>query len=369
MHDEARTARLMIVDDTPQNIQVLGTTLRRENYRIYVAQSGTQALEMIEEVLPDLILLDVMMPGLDGFETCRRLKENEKTRHIPIIFLTAKAETDDVVKGFEMGAVDYVTKPFHATELLMRVQTQLQLKATQDSVQRISHERKELVHILCHDLANPLGNIVSLLKMRNFPGSFEDFRELLLSSADNGLNLIKLVREMQALEEHVLNLDSVNLADAVTASMQLLNRQFTDKQLQLEISVATEIQVCAEPVSFVNSVLNNLLTNAIKFSHPGSQIRVTAMPSPPDEVLLQVQDFGVGIPPRLLRDLFDVRKTSSRAGTAGELGTGFGMPLVEKFMRAYGGTIDITSQTEQEAPGAAGTTIQLHLKTTCPRER
>ena len=120
-------ARILIVDDTLQNIQVLGTVLREENYQINVAQNGLQALDVVAKVPPDLILLDVMMPELDGFETCKRLKADAATRDIPVIFLTAKVETEDIVHGFELGAVDYVTKPFNATELLARVHTHLEL--------------------------------------------------------------------------------------------------------------------------------------------------------------------------------------------------------------------------------------------------
>ncbi len=116
MNDSPRNARILIVDDTLQNIQVLGTILKGKNYRINVAQNGIEALDMVERARPDLILLDAMMPEMDGFETCRRLKNSPDTRDIPIIFLTAKTETDDVVKGLELGGVDYVFKPFTATE-------------------------------------------------------------------------------------------------------------------------------------------------------------------------------------------------------------------------------------------------------------
>src|SRR5512138_493522 len=117
--------RILVVDDTPANIQVLAGTLKEKGYQISVATNGKQALEVVERVHPDLILLDVMMPEMDGFETCRRLKESNGSREIPVIFLTAKTETTDIVKGFELGAVDYVAKPFNTHELLARVNTHL----------------------------------------------------------------------------------------------------------------------------------------------------------------------------------------------------------------------------------------------------
>ena len=123
-----RGSQVLVVDDTPQNLQLLGKLLRDEGYRIIVAQSGRQALEAVKKVVPDLILLDVMMPEMDGFETCTRLKEIPVTRDIPVIFLTARTETESVVKGLRLGAVDYVTKPFSADELLVRVETHLTLQ-------------------------------------------------------------------------------------------------------------------------------------------------------------------------------------------------------------------------------------------------
>ena len=114
-------ARILIVDDTPQNTQILGTILIKQGYRINVARNGKHALEVIEKILPDLILLDIMMPELDGFATCKALKSSHKTKEIPIIFLTAKTDTEDIVKGFDLGAVDYVTKPVDETLFRKRV--------------------------------------------------------------------------------------------------------------------------------------------------------------------------------------------------------------------------------------------------------
>jgi len=137
--------RILVVDDTPKNIQLLGTVLRDEGYETNVAQSGEQALKILEKVRPDLILLDVMMPGLDGFETCKRLKADPVTSSIPVIFLTAKTETADIVKGFELGAVDYVTKPFNTTELLARVNTHVQLKKAHEKIEQQAVRLEELL--------------------------------------------------------------------------------------------------------------------------------------------------------------------------------------------------------------------------------
>ncbi len=361
MTDAAKAPRVMIVDDTPQNIQVLGATLRRENYQIYVAQNGLQALEMLKEVLPDLILLDVMMPELDGFETCKHLKAQERTRVIPIIFLTAKSETNDIVRGFELGAVDYVTKPFNANELLIRVRTQLELKHNRDEIERISNERKALVHILCHDLANPMSTMLSILNMPDFFASFEEMRELLVSAADNGLNVIQLVREMQALDEHRLNLETHNLLSMITESERMLRTRFSEKNVRLVKNIDADLNIIAERTSFVNSVINNLLTNALKFSYADTEIRLYTEIVDSKMLILHIEDDGIGMSEKLLDGLFDVRKTTSRRGTQGEQGTGFGMPLVQKFIHTYGGDIRVESRSEKEDAEHHGTKISLHL--------
>lgn len=131
-------SRILVVEDAPANIQVLSSTLKEKGYQISVATNGQQALELVAKMRPDLILLDVMMPGMDGFETCRRLKESAASSSIPVIFLTARTETVDIVKGFEMGAVDYVAKPFNAHELLARVNTHL-------TIDRLNRENERLL--------------------------------------------------------------------------------------------------------------------------------------------------------------------------------------------------------------------------------
>ena len=149
---------ILIVDDVPVNLQILGKILETKSYEIAIAVNGQQALDLIDDIHPDLILLDVMMPDIDGFEVCRRLKKSEPTNKIPIIFLTAKNETDDIVKGFELGAADYVTKPFNASELLARVYTQLEIKKIEH--ERIQKEKLqgiiEMAGAVCHELNQPM---------------------------------------------------------------------------------------------------------------------------------------------------------------------------------------------------------------------
>jgi DNA-binding response OmpR family regulator len=136
--DNPISGDILIVDDTPANIGVLHKTLEPHGHKIFISSSGIGALNFLENTIPDLILLDIMMPGLDGFETCEKIKENEKTKNIPIIFITAVSETEAIVKGFKLGAMDYITKPFRQEEVIVRVKNQLQLKKTMTELNGIN---------------------------------------------------------------------------------------------------------------------------------------------------------------------------------------------------------------------------------------
>src|SRR5262245_15914842 len=165
-------SHILVVDDLTKNLQVVGTMLRAQGYDVMPATSGPHALELVQMDPPDLILLDLMMPEMDGLEVCRRLKADPLTQPIPVIFLTASNEMEHLVKGFEVGAVDYVTKPFNAPELLARVRTHLELKQARDLIfrnglelRRLNEEKNEIMGIAAHDLRSPLNAVKGYSEM------------------------------------------------------------------------------------------------------------------------------------------------------------------------------------------------------------
>lgn len=326
--------------------------------------SGKEALDFMTVHLPDLILLDIMMPELNGFEVCKTLKADKKFQDIPIIFLTAKTETDDIVKGFNLGASDYITKPFNSAELLSRVATHIENKRNREIILEQNREQKELLHILCHDLYNPFAAIHSSLEIiREDPNSLDTIINLIDKSSSNGMQMIDLVRQMRALmeKESLLELTSLNLSASFLEAVSLLKNRLTAKQIKLDIQIPNHIHIIGEDVSLKNSVINNILTNAIKFSYAGSDISVTTEETE-KEVRLIITDHGIGIPETILQQIFDIKKATSRVGTEQEMGTGFGMPLVEKFMTVYGGAIQISSKEEKEFPNESGTIVTLIFK-------
>lgn len=356
---------LLIVDDNQKNLQLLGVMLMQEGYQIHAAQDGSQALDMARSIRPELILLDIMMPGIDGFETCRRLKEEPLTRGIPVIFLTAKTDSDSVLEGFSRGGVDYVTKPFNRAELLARVSTQLDLKRAHDTIAAISDERRELLHVLCHDLTNSVGSIGAYCEhaLKSDVSRVRDYLGWIASAAANAQALINLVREMRQVEEYELELQPIALELQVMQAVRMLQNRLDAKQIGFDIKIPSGVKVMAEPVSLINSVLNNLITNAIKFSYPGGRVVLSATVEG-EWVAVTLADQGIGMPQALLDKLEQLGEVTRRTGTAGERGTGFGMQLVKKFVGAYGGRMEIHSWAEGESDEEhpSGTRVTLYLK-------
>jgi CheY-like chemotaxis protein/two-component sensor histidine kinase len=353
---------ILVVDDTPESLAIAVNCLQTD-YHVKVARSGARALQVAASVPhPDLVLLDIMMPEMDGYEVCRVLKANPDLAHIPVIFLSAKSETDDVIHAFSVGAADYVSKPFWLEELQARVRTHLEIKRAQDVIRQKNEEQREMLHMLCHDLANPFTNIISVLDVvGDDEAAIGEYVPLLRSSARSGIEVIDLVRLMRAVEEKPLPLGPVDLARVVAESLGTLTSQIREKDVRMDTDVPAGTVVLAERVSLGNSVLNNLLTNAIKFSHPGGTVELTAVPAE-GMVRITVRDHGVGMPPSLLADLFDVRKTTSRPGTSGEKGTGFGMPLMRKLVTVYGGSIEVASKEQAEGVSDHGTEVLVVLR-------
>lgn len=362
--ESIETPRILVVDDTPENLQIAGETLSQSlDCDLAFALSGQQALDVVEASLPDLILLDIMMPGMDGLAVCRALKANPRTASIPILFLTARADVGDVVTGFAAGAVDYITKPFNACELVARVQTHLDLARANQTICRQNDDLRQLLHILCHDLATPIGGIVSLLEITQEPDDWRAMLTDLSRASQNALDLIDLVRQMRALEEgkKQLKLVPVGLAAVCRDAELAVSGKLREKQVALRLEVDDSLYVLAEPVALTHSVLCNLLTNAIKFSSPGGTVFIEAQPDKEDSVCLRVRDSGIGMPHELQASLFDPACFTTRPGTSGEIGTGFGMILVKKFVEAFGGRIEVASRSEEDFPDDHGTDITMHL--------
>ena len=359
-------ATLLLVDDSLENLKLLGQLLKKTTYRLVVAQSGKDALEFLEQKPVDLVLLDVMMPGMNGFEVCGILRKNPAYKDMPVLFLTAKADQESINLGLELGGDDYITKPFNGKELLVRVHHHLDRVFAKRQLEQKSQESRELIHVLSHDLANPMASILSFAGLvKEDPQLLAEIFPRIADLAQSSLDLIELIRRMRYLEEKGLEVESVDLAAVLDQVREVNAQKLREKQVQLETLCPPQGPVVvAEHTSLLHSVLNNLVTNAIKFSNPGGKIDIKVCPCDDGQVTVEISDQGVGMPPVLVEQLFDLSKKTSRVGTAGERGTGFGMPLVKKFMDYYGGRVEVVSKEEKTHPEDHGTQVILYFQTT-----
>jgi signal transduction histidine kinase len=360
--DSAPRQCILLVDDTPANIDILVGVLKAD-YDLKIANSGAKALSICGTGASiDLILLDVMMPMLDGFEVCRILRSSPATADIPIIFLTAKTELEDIVHGFEIGANDYVPKPFRPPELRARVRTQLMIRAQQKEIEKKNTELKEMLHLVCHDVANQFAVLSMSFKLiKEDPDQkLSDFLPRMSVAIKNGIELTHLVRDLRRSEDIRMNLEAVALRPSLADSLLLMEDKLREKKLRV-LSEVPDLKVMAEPCSLNNSVFGNILSNAIKFSPRGSLIEIKAR-SGPDTICISFRDHGIGMPPKIIEKLFDVGHSHSRRGTEGEKGTGFGMPLMHRFVTQFGGKVEVDSRDIESDPGDHGTEFRIHLR-------
>ena len=356
---------ILIVDDIQKNIQLLGNILKDEIYEIAIAENGRDALDMLEDLIPDLILLDIMMPEIDGFEVCKRLKEKSKTKEIPIIFLTAKTEVEDIVKGFELGAVDYVTKPFNPTELLARVTTHLDLKLARDKEKahlkeiaeknekllKLDKMKNDLLGMAAHDLRNPIAAINAIMYMILYGGDENlteeqvEFLKEVEYLGDFMLNLLNDLLDVAAIESGklTLNMKRHNYIDFVKQNMKFNKLIAEKKNIGLELDIVDEIPEIEFDKDKIGQVLNNLISNAIKFSYSDTKITVKLCIEE-DYVLTSVIDQGQGIPEEELPNIFKEFHKSSVRATADEKSTGLGLAITKKVVEGHGGRGGVESE-------------------------
>lgn len=352
--NQRKTPTVLIVDDNPNNIKIVALILRSLKYKIVIATNGEQAIEMVEQTRPDIILLDVMMPKIDGFETCRIIKKDPKNENIPVIFITALNDTESLVEGFKAGGVDYITKPFNKEELISRVKTHLDLKQTQDALRQTTQHLTELnalkdkmFSVIGHDLRSPLSSVKMTLEFLSL--MTEDNPEL----AENINIMQKTTDEVFGLLENLLgwaksqsgNLfvepESVSLNEIVN-SIYLLNKgNLNLKKIQFVYDKEKDHSVFAD-MNTLKTVFRNLVSNAIKFTPEEGEISINTKKSD-NQILIEIKDSGVGIPAENIPKLFDKSQHVTTYGTNRESGSGLGLVLCHDYVVKNKGKIWVES--------------------------
>jgi signal transduction histidine kinase len=359
--------KILVVDDTPTNLSILEEILE-EDYLISIAQSGNQALSIIEKLMPDLVLLDVNMPGIDGFETCRKLKSQKETLNLPVIFITARAEPEDVIQGFKEGGVDYITKPFNHSEVLARVQTHLkvqqlirQLGKKNDQLKELNELKNKFLGMASHDMRNCLGVIKGYSQILNedkaeLPEKTKDqFLNIIYKGSENLLNMVNELLDVSVIESGKLqlNLQPESFKDLINHHITI-NKFFADKKNIRIQSDLPDVPQCRIDANKIGQVIDNLISNAIKFSEPGTTICIS-LKEQNGKLIFSVKDEGPGISEADQAKLFQHFQKLSARPTAGESSSGLGLAISKKMIQAHGGCLNVTSQL------GSGTTFSFEI--------
>lgn len=369
---------ILIVDDTEANIRLLSHVLRGEGFTPIVAFNGTDAIDLIKSREPDLVLLDIMMPDMTGYEVCAEVNKIDKLREIPIIFLSALSETRDKVEGFDVGGVDYITKPFQKDEILARIRTHLflsklqkereirieELKQRELELSELNKKKDDLVRMVSHDIKNPLTGIVGLANLLKIHPDFpeKDKLEMLNVMEQSGKKLLDIVEKVLDNEANSKKINEANLSE--TNILELGERVISVngpkailKKIELGLVFESKVDsALLDPVK-MEIALNNLVSNALKFT-PGQGSVKLVIESTEDALLFKVKDSGIGIPDTMIDKLFarnDEKESFSKIGTDGEVGTGLGLDVVQNYVNIHNGKIWVESEEN------VGTTFFINI--------
>lgn len=348
---------ILIVDDHPHNLQVLGNILKKEGYSPALTQNGVQALEFVKKKQPYLILLDIMMPEMSGLEVCRKLKQSPATKDIPVIFLTAKTETEDIVEGLELGAVDYVTKPFNHRELMARINTHIelktakqlivlqkeQLKQTVEELKQANATKDKLFSIITHDLKNLfnalLGFSEELVNNNNLDTEGRQDIQVIQQTSKQGYKLLKNLLEWAKSQtgKTAFQPTELNLKAVVAVIIDFTMNNAQSKNITILSDILETTLVFADE-NMLNTVLKNLLSNAIKFTPANGTVAISCEEKD-TEVEISISDTGIGIKPEDIDKLFKIDVSHTTIGTGKEEGTGLGLILCKELVEKNGGSI------------------------------
>jgi signal transduction histidine kinase len=372
-----REASILVVDDDERNVRLVESMLKPNGYRILHAYDGQEALRRVEADAPDLMVLDVMMPDLSGFELCGMLRARHATRLLPILMVTALHAMEDKVKGLELGADDFLTKPINRSELLAKVRSLLRVKSLQDEVesQRLELEAKnrELLTIqrfkesmsqmVVHDLKNPLAGImgnIQLMQMQRAqmpPGRQEELLQRSLDSVRAMARMIQNILEVAKLEEQKMPLrrEAVPLIEvAAEQAAELMSLSARDG-IRLETDVPADLPPLDADRGLLSRILANLLSNAFKHTPSGGRVVVSAR-AEGERIAVSVRDTGEGIPADLLPYIFEkfvAGESEDRRRQSYD--SGLGLTFCRLAVECHGGRIAVASR-----PGE-GTTVTFHL--------
>jgi CheY-like chemotaxis protein len=360
MKNICANSKILIVDDVQINLDLMKDILSEKGYMIATAINGKSAIAKAKTHKFDLILLDIVLPDIDGFEVCEHLKSNPQTQEVPIIFLTAKKEKDSITKGFQVGAVDYIPKPFSREELLARVDLHLTLRKAQDELIRskdmaLAAAKAKAIFLanISHEIRTPMNGIIGMidiLKRTSLTQEQLEYVEIIGISGENLLMIINDVLDFSKIEAGQITFERIrfNLYDEVTEVIKILRYKAIQKNLELSFEISPDVPqlLVGDPLR-LKQVLINLCNNSIKFTSEGYvHVKVNLVKLNESEVRLhfEVQDTGIGISPENQTKLFKSFSQADASTTRKFGGTGLGLAISKNLVELMNGNIAIISE-------------------------
>lgn len=348
---------ILVIDDTVQNLKLLVDLLKVRGYTVRPATDGELGLQAARQEPPDIILLDVKLPDIDGYEVCRYLKADEQLADIPVLFISVNDKVFDKVRAFEVGAVDYVTKPFEIAELIARIETQLRLRRQQQKIESISRQiqllaelQRDFFNAAIHDLQSPISMILGMTDRLN--DSLTNDKQPYLENIEQAVTFMRdLVDKMLNLAhldaDATLNLDDMLLSRLME---KIYNQHFSDvNHITTQLHLPAEDAIIRVDPIWFERIVSNVLSNAVKFTSEG-QIEVAANITE-DSLVITVSDTGIGISPDVIDRVFDPFYRNHLQFH----GTGLGLTIVKLAVEAHGGWVKLDSQMD------VGTIVTLYF--------
>jgi two-component system, sensor histidine kinase and response regulator len=341
--------KILIADDEPANLFLLKGLLENE-YHLETAANGKESLKKAQAFMPDLILLDIMMPEINGIDVCKKLTSKQQYKDIPIILLTAKVSDEDVQTGLDAGAIDYIKKPFSDVELNSRITSALKLRKYILKLKELNTIKDRFVSIVSHDLRSPLSSIITyseLLLDDEKIKSNDEHRELISTINKAGKRQSKLIENLLNLSlsesgKMKIYISNFNLSTAITEITTEIKFKLSEKQISLSLDVPDNVVVYADEQR-IKQVIANLLNNAIKFTAKNGNISLL-LTEKEKQFQIAIQDSGVGIEVKKQKKLFNSHDIYTTLGTKGEKGTGLGLKICARIIKSHNGKIQVKSK-------------------------
>ena len=356
-------SKILIVDDNKKNIQIAVQILRNEGYELMLALSASEATELLNGQLPDLILLDIMMPITDGLTFCRQLKSTKKFKDIPVIFLTALNDTNDMIKGFQAGGVDYIMKPMKKEELVIRVKNHINLYNARKEIIQLNKNRDFLYSIIAHDLRSSFFIINNSIPLLMNPKIFENktkykiiLNDLENTASSSGTLLENLLEWTRSQSENIkFNKKIQPVYPIISECLNLFKTNIENKLINIECQINNNMMACFDEIS-IKTVIRNILGNAIKFTPKSGKIILSAKIEDGFMEII-IEDSGVGMPEDVVLKLKSTNERITTIGTNDEKGSGLGFTLIKDFINKNNAKLEIDSK-----PGK-GTKMKIYLPT------